>query len=97
MCPVDVKGLPENCIRYSVYPTEQGNSVDDTMITRCKDHLYIIVNSACYDKDMKHFKKYLSDYPGVKIENLYDTHAMVAIQVEQALQSRLQTLVGSQG
>ncbi|KAH3766446.1 glycine cleavage system T protein, mitochondrial [Pelomyxa schiedti] len=80
MTVADVKNLPENNIKLSIIPNEKGCTVDDTMVTKCKDHLYIIVNSACYDKDMKHFKKYLSEFPGVRIENLYDTHAMIAIQ-----------------
>eukprot|EP01105_Mastigella_eilhardi_P006296 TRINITY_DN17924_c0_g1_i1.p1 TRINITY_DN17924_c0_g1~~TRINITY_DN17924_c0_g1_i1.p1 ORF type:complete len:395 (-),score=101.48 TRINITY_DN17924_c0_g1_i1:55-1239(-) len=76
----DIKGLKPNHIKYSVIPNERGGTIDDTMFCNAGDHIYVVVNSACYEKDMKHFAKTLVDFPDVRIENLYDTHALIAIQ-----------------
>ena len=67
-------------LRYTIIPNEKGGCIDDSIITHLDDHIHIIVNSACYEKDMKHFKTHLHDFPGVTLEPLYESHGLFALQ-----------------
>ena len=82
LCVADVRGLPTNGAALSVLLTEQGTIIDDTMITRNEDHIYMVVNAGCADKDMAHFKVQLEKWKGkdVRIKNLSDNWSLVALQ-----------------
>lgn len=67
-------------LRYTIVPNARGGTVDDAMVGRMRDHLHMVVNSACYAKDMRHFAAHLADFPGVQLEPLYASHALVAVQ-----------------
>lgn len=62
-------------------PNNNGGTIDDLMITKCDDHLYVVINAACFDKDMAHFKREAAKFSDVKIQDLYETNALIAIQV----------------
>lgn len=64
LCVADVRGLPLNGAALSVLLTEQGTIIDDTMITRNEDHIYMVVNAGCADKDMAHFGEQLKKWKG---------------------------------
>lgn len=38
-----------------------GGINDDTMITRYSDHVYMVINAGCKDKDLAHMRKVLED------------------------------------
>ena len=76
----DVKAMKNEKIQYSYFLTPKGGVIDDTMICKQKDNLYVVVNAACYDKDMKHMKEIAKEFYDVKITNLYDTHSLIALQ-----------------
>jgi aminomethyltransferase len=42
---------------YSLFTNEKGGIIDDTIITNCGDHLYVVVNAGCFDKDMAHIRQ----------------------------------------
>jgi len=64
--------------------------VDDTIITKDKD-FYVVLNAACFDKDMKHIQTHLKSVP---IKNASVTHSLLALQGPLAV-TVLQKLVSS--
>lgn len=50
------------------------------MVTKCKDHLYIVINAGCFDKDMAHLLREAKKFEDVQIRDLYAERALVAIQ-----------------
>lgn len=58
----DVTGLPENSATLSLFTNEQGGIIDDAVITNAGDHLYIVCNAACAEKDLKHINTHLSAF-----------------------------------
>lgn len=84
MTVVDIKKAPYRSLKYTIIPNSRGGTIDDAVVSRLEDHLHLVINSACYDKDMKHFAAHLIEFPGLQLEPLYDTHALVAIQGPKA-------------
>ncbi|GGF53899.1 aminomethyltransferase [Terasakiella brassicae] len=76
LTPSDIKGLPQNGIRYSLLMNEQGGIRDDFMVTNRGDHLYLVVNAACKEADFDYIARSLPDY---ELELLND-RALLALQ-----------------
>jgi len=81
---VDMQNTPYGTIRYTIIPNERGGTIDDAVVCRLPDHLHLVINAACFDKDMAHLTSLLSEFPGVQLEPLYKTHTLVAIQGPEA-------------
>jgi aminomethyltransferase len=56
LVPVDVIDLPLNKQRYALFTNAQGGLLDDLMIARREDGLFVIVNAACKDADLLHLR-----------------------------------------
>ena len=82
LVPVDVIDLPVGKQRYGVFTNDQGGILDDLMITRYEDCLYLVVNAACKEQDIAHLQAHLPD--DVVLERL-DDRALVAIQGPEAI------------
>ncbi len=54
LVPMDVVGLAPDKQRYAYFTNTNGGILDDLMITRRADHLFLIVNAACKDTDLLH-------------------------------------------
>ena len=54
LVPVDVVGLAVGKQRYGFFTNASGGILDDLMITRRDGDLFVIVNAACKDADIKH-------------------------------------------
>ena len=80
----DMQNTPYGTIRYTVIPNARGGTIDDAVVCRLPDHLHLVVNAACYDKDMAHLAALRTEFPGVQLEPLYKTHALVAVQGPEA-------------
>ena len=52
----DVEGLPDNTGTLSLFTMENGGIIDDLIINRSPDHLYVVSNAGCADKDLKHLQ-----------------------------------------
>jgi aminomethyltransferase len=80
----DVRGLPQNGATLSLLLTDQGTIIDDTMITRNEDHIYMVVNAGCAVKDMQHLQAALASprWKGkdVQIRSLSEQWSLVALQ-----------------
>ena len=82
LVPVDVMDLPVNKQRYALFTNAQGGLLDDLMITRRADGLFVIVNAACKDADLQH----LRDHIGARCEIVpqFD-RALLALQGPMAV------------
>jgi aminomethyltransferase len=56
LVPVDVIDLGVNKQRYAFFTNPQGGLLDDLMITRREDGLFVVVNAACKDADIAHLR-----------------------------------------
>jgi aminomethyltransferase len=54
LVPVDVVDLPVGKQRYAFFTNAAGGLLDDLMITRRADHLFLVVNAACKEADQRH-------------------------------------------
>ncbi|MBE0531222.1 MAG: glycine cleavage system aminomethyltransferase GcvT [Rhodospirillales bacterium] len=77
LVPGDVVELPRGRIRYTMFTNEKGGILDDLMIARRDDHLFLVVNAACKDADFAHIEAKLAGR--LKMEILAD-RALLALQ-----------------
>jgi aminomethyltransferase len=54
LVPQDIVDLPPGKQRYAFFTNPQGGLMDDLMVTRRGDHLFLVVNAACKDADTRH-------------------------------------------
>lgn len=54
LVPVDIVDLPVGKQRYALFTNPQGGLLDDLMVTRRADDLFLVVNAACKDADTQH-------------------------------------------
>ena len=81
LVPVDVVGLAPGKQRYALFTNESGGVLDDLMVTRRDDHLFLIVNAACKDADVAHLRAHIAGR--CTIEPMPD-HALLALQGPKA-------------
>jgi len=60
LVPVDIVGLAPGKQRYALFTDDAGGILDDLMVTRRADHLFLIVNAACKEADTAHLRARLS-------------------------------------
>jgi aminomethyltransferase len=51
LVPMDVADLPVGKQRYAFFTNASGGILDDLMITRREDHLFLVVNASCKEAD----------------------------------------------
>ncbi|XP_014239245.1 aminomethyltransferase, mitochondrial isoform X2 [Cimex lectularius] len=52
LCTADIAGMPENGSSLSLYTEkDNGGILDDLIVTKCNDHLYIVSNASMRDQD----------------------------------------------
>lgn len=81
LLPGDVQGLKEGRIRYSLLLDADGGILDDLMISRRSEDLYMVVNGATKWDDIAHLREHLPDE--ITINHL-DEQALLALQGPQA-------------
>jgi len=54
LLPQDIVDLPVGKQRYAFFTNAAGGLLDDLMVTRRADHLFLVVNAACKDADLRH-------------------------------------------
>jgi aminomethyltransferase len=60
LVPVDIVGLAPGKQRYALFTNDAGGILDDLMVTRRDDHLFVVVNAACKDADTAHLRAHLA-------------------------------------
>ena len=81
LVPVDLIGLPAMKQRYALFTNERGGIMDDLMVTHAGDHLFVVVNAACKERDIAHMRTHIGE--ACEIEVLED-RALLALQGPQA-------------
>jgi aminomethyltransferase len=84
LVPMDVAGLAVGKQRYAFFTNASGGILDDLMVTRREDHLFLIVNAACKDADTRHLVTHIGHR--CTIQPLPDC-ALLALQGPRAAQA----------
>jgi len=79
--PADVKGLALGRMRYSLLLAANGGILDDLMLSRWPDKIYMVVNGAVKYDDIAHLREELPD--AITINQL-DERALLALQGPKA-------------
>jgi len=77
LVPVDIVGLPEGKQRYALFTNAAGGILDDLMVTRRADHLFLVVNAGCKAADIAHLRATIASR--CRIEPM-PGHALLALQ-----------------
>ena len=77
LVPGNITGLKSGRARYTVLTNEQGGVLDDLIVSRVEDGLFVVVNAGCRDADIAHMRAQLE--PDFEIEELED-RALLALQ-----------------
>ena len=81
LVPVDVIGLLPGKQRYALFTNDAGGILDDLMVTRRDDHLFLIVNAACKEADIAHLRAHIAGRCAVEP---MPEQALLALQGPQA-------------
>lgn len=83
----DVAGLAPGTGTLTVFTNENGGSIDDSVITKVKDdHIYLVVNAGCRDKDLAHIEAHMKSFTakgGDVSWHIHDERSLLALQVTQ--------------
>jgi aminomethyltransferase len=85
----DISGLEVWQARYTPLTRDDGGIVDDILVYRFPDHIFLVVNASNIDKDFGWIAGHLG--PDTTIENISEAVALIAIQGPKAA-SFLQSL-----
>ena len=77
LVPGDVAGLGAGELRYTVFTNAQGGVIDDLIVGRVDDGLFVVANAARRDVDLAHMRQALE--PKHRVEELSD-RALLALQ-----------------
>jgi aminomethyltransferase len=66
LVPVDVVGLGEGKQRYALFTNDAGGILDDLMVTRRADHLFLVVNAGCKAADIAHLRATINKRCGIE-------------------------------
>lgn len=75
--PMDVLGLEIGRQRYGFLTTDEGGILDDLMFSNRGDHIFIVLNAACKDSDIKYLRSLLE--PNISIKEI-ESRALIALQ-----------------
>jgi aminomethyltransferase len=77
LVPVDIVGLAESRQRYALFTNDAGGILDDLMVTRRADHLFLVVNAGCKVADVDHLRAGIGGRCAVEP---MPEHALLALQ-----------------
>ena len=75
--PMDVLGLEIGRQRYGFLTTDEGGILDDLMFSNRSDHIFVVLNAACKDSDIKYLRSHLE--PNISIKEI-ENRALIALQ-----------------
>ena len=75
--PMDVLGLEIGRQRYGFLTTDEGGILDDLMFSNRGDHIFVVLNAACKDSDIKYLRSHLE--PNISIKEI-ESRALIALQ-----------------
>ena len=87
VCSNDASKLTVGRAQYSCMPNENGGVVDDLIIYRVKDEVYLlVVNASNIEKDWAHIEKYNQEI-GAVMRNISEGYSLLAIQGPKAVEA----------
>ncbi|GJJ73273.1 aminomethyltransferase [Entomortierella parvispora] len=92
----DIEALKVGQSTLSVFTNENGGIIDDTIICKQEDSLYVVSNAGCADKDLAHIRAHLKEFQnkGGDVDlKIIDDHQLIALQGPKAA-AVLEGLVG---
>ncbi|HEX2478401.1 MAG TPA: glycine cleavage system aminomethyltransferase GcvT [Geminicoccaceae bacterium] len=81
LVPGDVARLSEGELRYTVFTNEQGGVLDDLIVGRVDEGLFVVANAARRDVDLAHMRQALE--PQHRVEEI-DDRGLLAVQGPRA-------------
>jgi aminomethyltransferase len=90
ICTNFVAKIPLGAIRYSLFCRADGNPIDDLLVYRSADEVFLVVNASNTDVDLAWMREHAKGFD-VAIEDQTDALAMIALQ-GQASQATLQEM-----
>jgi aminomethyltransferase len=94
LLPGDIIGLKEGRTRYSLLLDADGGILDDLMVTRRENDLYMVVNGATKYDDIGHLREHLPDEITI---NHMDEQALLALQGPEAAAALSRLVAGVDG
>jgi aminomethyltransferase len=91
LLPGDITGLADNRMRYSLLLADNGGILDDLMVTRRADGIYVVVNGATKYDDIGYLLDHLPDEVTI---NLMDEQALLALQGPRAVDALTRLVPG---
>lgn len=82
LVPGDIAALAPGRIRYTMFTNDTAGILDDLMVTRFEDHLYVVINAGCKAEDLAHLKANLP--ADISIDYLGDDAGLLALQGPEA-------------
>lgn len=82
LVPVDIVDLGPFKQRYALFTNAQGGILDDLMVTRRADDLFVVVNAACKAQDIAHLQQHIGSRCTVQP---LPEQALLALQGPQAV------------
>lgn len=80
----DVAGLAPGTGTLTVFTNEKGGAIDDSVITKVTDdHIYLVVNAGCRDKDLAHIGEHMEAFKakgGDVSWHIHDERSLLALQ-----------------
>ena len=81
LVPQDIVDLPLGKQRYALFTNDAGGLLDDLMVTRRDDHLFLVVNAACKAADTAHLQARIGSRCGIEPQ---PGRALLALQGPKA-------------
>lgn len=91
LLPADVQGIKPNAQKYSLLLADNGGILDDLMLTRWDEGLYMVVNGAVKYDDIGHLRDHLPDEITL---NHMDEQALLALQGPKAVDALARLVPG---
>ncbi|KAL9690040.1 hypothetical protein QQ045_010433 [Rhodiola kirilowii] len=80
----DIAGLAPGTGSLTVFTNDNGGAIDDSVITKVTDdHIYLVVNAGCRDKDLAHIEEHMKSFKskgGDVNWQIYDERSLLALQ-----------------
>ncbi|CAL9120438.1 unnamed protein product [Musa textilis] len=81
----DLAGLRPGTGTLTVFTNERGGAIDDSVVTKVRDdHIYLVVNAGCRDKDLAHIAAHMEAFKakgGAVDWHIHDERSLLALQV----------------
>jgi aminomethyltransferase len=75
----DVSALAVGQIQYSTLLTERGTIVDDLLVYRREDSLFLVINAGNREADLAHLRAHLAGFDAT-LDDVSEAYALIAVQ-----------------